>query len=334
MVGKTHVLAIVGPTGAGKSALAMAAAQLVPIEIVSMDSMQIYRGMDIGTAKPTREEQRQVPHHMLDVAEPAEAISVAQYANLAVSILHEIRARGRLPLLVGGTGLYLNALRKGLPLGGAVGSEEVRNRFRAIGEEPGGKARLHGMLAQVDETAAGRLHVNDYRRVIRALEVYEVTGRPISQQNTESLGHDLIVRPMGVTMERDALYQRINRRVDDMMIRGLLREVESLLKAGVMPGCQSMQGIGYKELVSVLQGGFPEKEAVALVKRNTRRFAKRQWTWFRREDDIDWFDMSGSNGMAKALKMIRRFWETVVPEEGGLHGKDRLPKGKSGGNAV
>ena len=310
------MLAIVGPTGTGKTALAMAAAQRLPAEIVCMDSMQVYRCMDIGTAKPTREEQRQVPHHMLNVVEPTESFSVSQYVDQAVPILHEIKKKGKLPILVGGTGLYLSALRQGLPLGGSIGNEEIRGRFRAIGEEPGGRARLHGMLAQVDEPAAKRLHMNDLRRIIRALEVYEVTGRPISQQNAKAPDHDFTFLTVGVTMDRAALYQRISRRVDHMMVCGLLREVEFLLKGGVMFESQSMQGIGYKELVPVLQGSLPEKEAVALIKRNTRRYAKRQWAWFRREEDIGWFDLTEPNGEAGAMERIKRFWEATALEAG------------------
>jgi len=309
---QTHVLAIVGPTGAGKSTMAMTAAQHLPAEIVCMDSMQVYRGMDIGTAKPSQWEQRQVPHHMLNVVEPTETFSASQYTDQAAPILHEIKARGKLPLLVGGTGLYMSALRRGMPLGGAIGNEEIRGKLCAIGEEPEGKALLHAMLAHVDEHAAMRLHVNDIRRVIRALEVYEVTGRPISQQNVETQGPDFTFLPVGITMDRDELYQRVNRRVDHMMMRGLLREVESLLDEGVTPQSQSMQGIGYKELAASLWGGLPEKEAIALIKRNTRRYAKRQWTWFRKEEDIEWFDISKPNGMEAALGKIKRFWEAFI----------------------
>jgi len=311
-VTKTHVLAIVGPTGTGKSALAMAVAKRLPIEIVCMDSMQVYRGMDIGTAKPTQWEQREVPHHMLNLLKPTETFSASQYTDQAVPILHEIKARGKLPILVGGTGLYLSALRQGFPLGGAIGSEVIRNKLSAICDEPEGKAHLHAMLARVDELTAKKLHVNDTRRMIRALEVYEVTGKPISQQNAETQDLGFSFLPMGITMDRDELYQRINWRVDHMMLRGFLGEVKSLLEDGVTPQDQPMKGIGYKELVKVLQAGLPETEAVALIKRNTRRYAKRQWTWFKKERDIEWFDISRPNGMETAMGRVERFWEMLV----------------------
>jgi len=249
---------------------------------------------------------------MINVVEPTETFSVSQYADLAVPILCEIRERGKLPILVGGTGLYLNAIRQGLPLGGVIGNEAIRRKLCAIGEEPDGKASLHTMLACVDEPTAMKLHVNDTRRVIRALEVYEATGKPISHHNakTHDLKFDFL--PVGVTMDRDELYQRINWRVDHMMLRGLLQEVEFLLENGVMPLSQSMQGIGYKELVKVLRNNLSVEEAVALMKRNTRRYAKRQWTRFHKENDIEWFDVSKPNGMETALERIKRFWETQV----------------------
>ncbi len=306
---KQPVLAIVGPTAVGKSALALAVAEHLPVEILCMDSMQVYRRMDIGTAKPTREEQRAVPHHMLDVAEPTDAFSVAQYVDMVKPLLRAVGLRGKVPLLVGGTGLYLKALLEGLPLGGATGNEELRESLHRIAGEPEGHARLHAMLAQVDPQAAERLHPHDLRRVIRALEVFEAMGKPMSQHNESVEERDFVFGLLGATLERETLYLRVNQRVDAMMTQGLAQEVESLLQSGVDQGCQSMQGIGYKELVPMLRGHLSKEDAVELMKRNTRRYVKRQWTWFSKVEGIRWLDMGQRDATAKAVADAHSFWE-------------------------
>lgn len=306
---KTPVLAVVGPTAAGKSALAMKVAGALCGEIVCMDSMQIYRGMDIGTAKPTKAEQAEIPHHMLDIVEPTEAFSVADYAEKAEPILHEIWTRGKLPVLVGGTGLYLRALLKGLSLGGAKSDAAVRDRLCAIAGEEGGRERLHAMLKKIDPPTAAKLHANDQRRVIRALEVFEVTGKPISAQDESMPERPFAVCMLGATMAREKLYVRVERRVDEMISSGLLQEVQGLLRAGVPLCSQAMQGIGYKELASAKAGNAGLAEAVDTLKRNTRRYAKRQWTWFRAEEGVQWIDTLEETAAEEATRLARVFWQ-------------------------
>lgn len=288
--GGIPVVAVVGPTAAGKSALAMAIAQRLNAEIVCMDSMQVYRRMDIGTAKPTAEERRKVAHHLLDVREPTEPFSVSEYASLAQAALRDVAARGKAPLLVGGTGFYLRALMHGLALGGAKGDPALRARLENEALAPDGRQRLHERLRGIDPPTAARLHANDVRRVVRALEVYELTGVPFSQQQNEAADGPFRFHPLGVTLPRETLYERIDHRVDAMLRQGLVEEVRALLDGGVPPEAQSMQGIGYKELVPVLRDGAPLSEAVEAVKRNTRHYAKRQLTWFRGDKQTRWFD--------------------------------------------
>lgn len=308
------VLVIVGPTAAGKSALSMALAQELPVEIVCMDSMQVYRGMDIGTAKPTRQERRQVPHHMLDVAEPRDSFSVSQYADMARPLLREIGSRGKLPLLVGGTGLYLKALMEGLALGGATGSTEVRERLHAMAQEEGGNGLLHAMLRQVDPVSARRLHPNDLRRVIRALEVYEITGQPLGSQPQPPRDEEFTFGLLGTALERSVLYERINRRLEEMAAQGLEEEARGLFVQGVTPDCQAMQGIGYKEWVPVLEGKATRAQALETMKRNTRRYAKRQLTWFGGLEGVRWLDMERADATVQALEFARAFW---TPSQGG-----------------
>ena len=313
--GKTSVLCVVGPTASGKSALAMRLAKALDGEIVSMDSMQIYRGMDVGTAKPSQAEQAEVRHHMLDVVSPDEPFTVSQYAQMAEPILHDIRRRGKKPLLVGGTGFYLRAIADGLALGGAKGDETIRSRLEEHAAQPDGKLALHERLQMIDPETAARLHENDVRRVIRALEVYELTGKPFSRQEQPAVERPFRFCMLGATMPREQLYGRINGRVDDMLKRGLLDEVRGLLTRGVAPGAQSMQGIGYKELLPVLLSGASLTEAVELLKRNTRHYAKRQWTWFRAEQRVQWLDMTDASSADGALRIAEEFFAKEIEED-------------------
>ena len=305
---KTPVLGIVGPTASGKSALAMCIAKEIPSEIVCMDSMQIYQGMDIGTAKPTPEEQAAVPHHMLDLIPPTASFTVADYAAEAELILQKIWKQGKLPLLVGGTGLYLRTLMQGMPLGGIKSDEGIRAELWNIAEGINGKEYLHAMLQKVDPETAAKLHCNDVRRVVRALEVYKITGAPISSQNDVFEEGSFVFSLIGTSMERELLYERINQRVEKMLANGLWNEVERLLQSGVSPEAQSMKGIGYKELVPVVEGYLPLEEATDLLKRNTRRYAKRQWTWFRNET-VAWIDMTASNAVQEGVARAHAFGE-------------------------
>lgn len=277
------IVAIVGPTASGKTRLSIALCQRLKGEVVSMDSMQVYRGMDVGTAKPTQAERGGIAHHMIDVCDPREPFTVSSYREGAARAIAEIASRGRLPVLVGGTGLYLNALTYRMEFAEATGDEAIRARLHAVADAPGGRARLHAMLSAVDPVSARKLHENDVRRVVRALEVFEVTGRPMSEHADERRpNEDYEPLIYGLAMDRALLYARIDRRVEQMMADGLVSEVRSLLDAGVIPGVSgAMQAIGYKEIAAALRGECTMEEAVCAIKRESRRYAKRQMTWFR-----------------------------------------------------
>ena len=306
---KTPVLCVAGPTASGKTALAVRLAHRLDGEIVSMDSMQIYRRMDIGTAKPTLEEREGITHHLLDIVEPTESFSVAQYAKQAETCLHEIYGRGKLPILVGGTGFYLRALTDGLHLGNVSSDPELREQLKASAVDENGKQALFQQLAAADPDTAARLHPNDVARVSRAVEVYLLTGKPLSRQENPTQERPFTFCLIGTTLERPELYRRIETRVDVMMARGLLGEVRALLTAGVPPEAQAMQGIGYKELAPVVLNHAPLAEAVALLKQNTRHYAKRQWTWFNAEKRFQWLDMARENSTDQALRIGEAFWK-------------------------
>lgn len=281
---------LTGPTASGKTALSIRLAKEFGCEIVCMDSMQIYRGMNVGTAKPTQEEMGGIPHHMLDVADPDEAFSVARYQEMAEECIADIHARGKRALLVGGTGLYLRALRQPMAMGDAPADESIRVELEALAAQEGGKQRLHDMLAEVDPDTAARLHLNDIRRAVRALEVYRLTGIPFSKQPQVEGESRFRYRVASLTMDRALLYARIEKRVDIMVGQGLVEEVRGLLDRGVPADCQAMKAIGYKEIVPFLSGEASWEDTDALLKLNTRHYAKRQLTWMRREEDVLWVD--------------------------------------------
>ena len=281
---------LTGPTASGKTAFSIRLAREFDCEIVCMDSMQIYRGMDIGTAKPTIEEMAGIPHHMLDVANPEDAFSVARYQEMAEECIADIQARGKRALLVGGTGLYLRALRQPMIMGDVAGDDAIRQELEAIATDDAGKQRLHDMLAEVDPVTAARLHLNDVRRAVRALEVYRLTGKPFSQQEQPQQSSRFTYRVATLTMDRALLYRRIEKRIDIMVEQGLVDEVRRLLDSGVPADCQAMKAIGYKEIVPFLRGEADWPTTDYLLKLNTRHYAKRQLTWMRREEDVLWVD--------------------------------------------
>ena len=290
---KPVVLALVGPTGSSKTRTAIRICQALNAEIVSMDSMQVYRGMYIGTAKPTREELAAAPHHMIDVVEPDQMFTVSMYREMACEAIDDILARGRMPLLVGGTGLYLQAISYEMSLGDNGADHALREKLHRIAGEKDGPKRLHERLQRVDPASAEKLHPNDVRRVIRALEIYETSGRAKSaqadEQRREGPYHVLVY---GLSLPREMMYARINARVDEMVRNGLLDEVKGLLDRGIEPRLEggAMQAIGYKEIVSALRGEMTMEQAVDLIKQGSRRYAKRQWTWFRHDPRTKWFD--------------------------------------------
>lgn len=303
---KPRVLAVTGCTATGKSALAMALAETLNGEIVCMDSMQVYRRMDVGTAKPTREDRARVPHHMLDVAEPTETYAVSDYVEGAEKAITAIAARGRVPVLAGGTGLYLKSLLHGMTLGAVGGDPDIRARLEKIALEPDGKRLLHDRLEKADPETAARLHPNDLRRVVRALEVWELTGQPLSRQKREEPERPYDILPLALGRTRPELYTRIEKRVRAMMAQGLLAEVKGLLDSGVAPDAQAMQAIGYKELVPVVLGREDEETAVARIILNTKHFAKRQETWFKGESGLVWLD-AGQAALPAALALTKDF---------------------------
>ena len=289
---KPLVVAIAGPTATGKTEAAVAVCEALDGEVLSMDSMQIYRRMSIGTAKPAAAETRGIPHHLLSYVEPGTDYTVAEYQRDARAAMLDVLGRGKLPVFVGGTGLYLQAVSHPLTFGAAGGRSEARVRLEAAADEPGGPRRLFERLAAVDPSSAERLHVNNTRRVIRALEVYELTGTPLSAQQADweaEPEQDFLV--FALSWPRDALYRRINSRVDRMMEAGLVDEVRGLLESGVPPESQAMQAIGYKEVVALLCGGCTREDAVEAIKRNSRRYAKRQLTWLRRDSRVRWVNL-------------------------------------------
>lgn len=287
---RPRVVVVCGPTASGKTALGIALAKRLGGEVVSADSMQVYRGMDIGTAKPTKEEMDGVHHHMLDVASLKENYSVARYVAEASRCVDDILRRGKIPLVVGGTGLYIDALLQGQKFAEGVPESAVRERLRKRAAEEG-IAGLWTELQVVDPESAKRLHPNDTKRIIRALEVFHETGKSISEHNRESRHRPPRYESLTIGLdfqEREELRKGIDRRVEEMVSRGLLSEVERLIGAGIPKNSTAMQAIGYKELVSAFETGIPVSEAVEEIKLRTKQYAKRQRSWFRRNASVHW----------------------------------------------
>ncbi|SRR5579871_1265570 len=310
MAASPPLVVIAGPTAVGKTGVALAVARRASAEIVSADSRTVYRGLDIGTAKPSIADRAAVPHHLIDVTDPGDVFTLAEYQRLASAAAAEIRGRGRAALLVGGTGLYIRAVVDGL----AIPSAEPDWILRAGLEEEerlGGAGTLHRRLAEVDPGAAARIHPHNVRRVIRALEVFHHTGIPISvlqaRGTTVAPGRDETAARRGerpappqhspqgtvmiaLTLDRSALHERIDRRIDEQLASGLVDEVRRLLAAGYSPELPAFQALGYKELAPHVMGRVTLGEAVARLRQNTRRYAKRQWTWFRADARYRWID--------------------------------------------
>ncbi len=301
---------IVGSTGTGKSRLAMqvAAGFGGAIEIVNADSRQFYRGMDIGTAKPSIEDRRHAPHHLIDVRDPDQPLDVAEFAKLARDAISSVVARGRIPIVVGGSGLYLRVIRGGI-FQGPRASLEIRNRLAKVADERG-VAYLHERLSEVDPAGSNRIGVNDRYRIVRALEVFELTGEPISAHQRRHRfadlgGYDALT--VGIEIDRKKLYETIDGRFDAMIAAGFVEEVRALVSAGYSPEKPPLSTIGYKQIAAHLRGEMALADAISFAKRDSRRLAKRQLTWFRREPEIVWLDPE--RGAQDALALFEKFFE-------------------------
>jgi tRNA dimethylallyltransferase len=297
---------VVGPTGVGKTHFALGLAERLRAEIVNADSRQLYRGMDIGTAKPTADERARVAHHLLDVAEPDHPLDVVQFQAMAEAAISEIIARGRRALVVGGSGLYLRVLRGGI-FEGPAASRKLRAKLEAFAAEKG-VPRLHQRLREIDPESAERIAPNDLKRIVRAIEVYELTGTPISalhrRHHFDSGAYETLT--IGLTLPRERLYAAINQRVDLMIAAGLVEEVRRLLTHGYQVDAPPLQAIGYKEIAAYLRGEIELADAIEMAKRQTRRLAKRQLTWFRGERAVVWVD--AENGMHEAMLLLEDFF--------------------------
>ena len=284
-----NVICICGPTASGKTGLAVALAKKLDAEVVSCDSMQIYRGMDIGTAKPDAAEMEGVPHHLLDAAEPGEDFSVGRYVQLADAAISDIHSRGKIAIVCGGTGLYMDSLIKGESFA-APSRPAQREYVEHIAEEKG-LPFLYEMLKDADPETAERLHISDRKRIIRAMEVFLITGMPLSYHNEQSKKRPSKYQPAWIGLsfrDRSKLYARVDARVDQMLERGLEAEVRRLLEAGIDPKTTAMQAIGYKEMAAALRGECSVAQAADRIKQASRNYAKRQLTWFRRNEAIRW----------------------------------------------
>ena len=304
-----RVIAVIGPTAVGKTKVSIDLAKMLTTEIVSGDSMLVYKNMDIGTAKPSISERSNIVHHLIDILEPDADFSVVDCKELASQHLTEINKQGSIPVLAGGTGLYVKALLEGYQFNPTPSDEKLRIDLDNLAKEHGNQY-LHDQLAQVVPSAAARLHPNDLRRVIRALEVYYLSGDTVSQHkllDQQELLYNTVV--IGLTMDRELLYNRINQRVDIMVAQGLVNEVTMLLARGIPANCQAMQGIGYKEVIRHLQGEIDLPTAVESIKQATRNFAKRQLTWYRKMPYITWFDV---NNFTNHTSMMETFYRLVA----------------------
>ncbi len=302
---------LVGPTAVGKTELSLKLAERVQGEIISADSIQVYRKMNIGTAKVSLQEQKRVKHHLIDIINPDEEFSVAQYQEMVDEIIPRIVTRDKLPLLVGGTGLYIKAVVDGFLFPEMENDYQLREELQELARMKGNHY-LHQQLKKIDPGLASNLHPNDLRRIIRGLEVYQKTGKTVSYFKKKQVERPERYRTLklGLTRDREELYNRIDKRVEEMINKGLVEEVQDLLEQGYQFSSTALQGLGYKEIINFLRGDYDLEKAVYLLKRNTRHFAKRQLTWFRRERDIHWFNLSQSNqnDVLKRAELIIKEW--------------------------
>lgn len=288
----SKIIVVAGPTAVGKTEYAIKIAKHFNGEIVSCDSMQLYKYMDIGSAKPTKEEQSQVKHYLVDEIDPKEEFSVAIYQKLAKKAIKEIIDKGKIPVIAGGTGLYLNSILYNMDFGNTDSNKKLREEYEKIAKEQG-TDKLYEILLDLDPKAAGRIHKNNVKRVIRAIEAVKTSGQGLNDFKTDiTLNDEYEPVMLCLNRDRDELYERINKRVDILVDMGLLEEVKGLMDMGFTADDIAMKGIGYKEIIGYFEGQYDLNEAIELVKRNTRRYAKRQITWFKRYENMQWFNLS------------------------------------------
>lgn len=314
---KTPLLIVAGPTATGKSDSAVELALRMNGEVISADSMQVYRGMDIGSAKVTVEEMRGVPHHLIDCADPSENWNVVRFQKEARRAVQDIASRGRLPILCGGTGFYIQALLYDIDFTQMDENTPLRDRLSALAAEKGPEA-VHALLLEKDPASAAAIHPNNLKRVIRAIEFMEESGGSIAAHNLQQRERESAYRSVFfvLTMDRARLYERIDRRVDIMMERGLVEEVARLRAMEIQRDSTSMQGIGYKQVYGYLDGEYDLEEAVRLIKRDTRHFAKRQLTWFKREKDVIWTDLDRFENRQQMWDHMQTTAENIIHYKG------------------
>lgn len=314
---KTPLLIVAGPTATGKSDSAVELALRMNGEVISADSMQVYRGMDIGSAKVTVEEMRGVPHHLIDCADPSENWNVVRFQKEARRAVQDIASRGRLPILCGGTGFYIQALLYDIDFTQMDENTPLRDRLSALAAEKGPEA-IHALLLEKDPASAAAIHPNNLKRVIRAIEFMEESGGSIAAHNLQQRERESAYRSVFfvLTMDRARLYERIDRRVDIMMERGLVEEVARLRAMEIQRDSTSMQGIGYKQVYGYLDGEYDLEEAVRLIKRDTRHFAKRQLTWFKREKDVIWTDLDRFENRQQMWDHMQTTAENIIHYKG------------------
>jgi tRNA dimethylallyltransferase len=288
-----QIVIICGPTAVGKTAVSIKLAQKLNTDIISSDSMQIYRGMDVGTAKIRKEEMQGIKHHMIDIVEPCNEYSVSDYSMDALKIIEDLFSNDKVPLIVGGTGLYINSLIYKMDFNSSKKNEEIRSKYRNIFEEKGIDF-LYNMLVSKNSKIASTIEKNNIKRVIRALEILDNSGE-IRAFGEVKIFQNYKVNMYVLKMDREILYKNINKRVDSMITKGLVEEVEELMKKGLTSGNQSMKAIGYRQILSYLEGDISKEDAIELIKRDSRRYAKRQYTWFKRYDFSKWIDVENMN---------------------------------------
>ena len=306
---KKYIIIIAGPTAVGKTEYAIEIAKAVNGEIVSADSMQLYKYMDIGSAKPSGEELSQIKHYLVDQIDPREKFSVVQYQKLAKAAIREIFNKGKIPVVSGGTGLYINSLMYEMDFAAPPSDEAFRKELETLAEQKG-REYLHSRLAELDSDAAARIHPNNVKKVIRAIEAAENGSKIRAFDKASVPAADYEVLLAGLTRDRKELYERINRRVELLIEKGLVNEVSSLMQMGLGYDDISMKGIGYKEIIGSLEGRYTLDEAIELIKKNTRHYAKRQLTWLRRYDNIKWFNLSSSEDKTMAMGDILKWLRT------------------------